>query len=1241
MDRVRQGDENARRQGRTGTSPRAGRDGVDGESCPYQGLAPFEAENSELFFGRARATSDLLERLGKRLAEHGSILMVSGASGVGKSSLLRAGLLPALANDRLPVDGSGRWPRRVMTPTAAPLRALAESWTAVYGGRAATVEEQLRDHPEQALAGGDRLVLVVDQFEELFTLVSDERERQAFVRALHVLADGPVRAGVVIGVRADYWDRCAAYPQFAEAIQDGQVIVEPMTESDLRLAISGPAAAADLEIEPGLVDTVLAELRADRDVNDRYDAGALPLLSQALRNTWDRRENGRLTIRGYEESGRVRDAVQHTADEVFQRLSPADRMTALRVFRRMTVITVGRRVARRRATLAELHAAASAGTAEQRTQGRARAEQRTQGGTPERMPSGEEKVDALVSAFADRRLITVDEDTAEIAHDALLTAWRTLRDWLAPDLAAQEVYDRLIEDAGEWDEHRRDPAFLYRGARLLTVRDTQPRWERDRDSFPPPGPTVDAFVAASTQAARRIERRRRLVMATLAVLTILALLAAGAAIRAAGDADRQRAVATSRQLAAQSEIIGDTDPTTSALLAVSAWRIARTPEARYSMLNAAAHPARAVLSGHSRRLTELAFSPDGSLVVSGSEEGAIRLWDTRSHRQIAALTLEILPGLTGCGGRVSAAFSPDGKVLATACFRTVRFWDVATRRPVGGALNNKEAVQAMAYNPDGRILATGSYEGTVRLWEVATRRQHGATLGRRNDRNGNNAINAVAFSPDGKGVAAAGADHTARLWDTTTQRQIGATFTGHSDVINGLSVSPDGKTLATASADGTARLWSLTTHRQSGSAFRDPDRIHGFNGIAFSPDGTKLATAGEGGSLRIWDRASHSSVVVAIADNRLSLEEVAYSPDGKMLAAGGDDTLVRLVDPVAHQQVGATIPGVNAVALSPDGKTLATSDPRDAEATVRLWDVATQRPIGDRLRLASNSPPKVKPVVFSIKFSPDGKTLLIETSDSVQLWDIVARRQIGPPVYVKTPGDVRMAFSPDGRLFAIPHNKSIEFWAVAGRRESGPRITAPGHTDSISALTFSPDGATLATAGKDRTVRFFDVATRRQIGAPLRADSDGFLDSLAFSADGTTLATAASNNTVRLWDVAGRRQVGTALIGNTSRVIAIAFSPDGKSLVTGAMNDDVRLWDLQTHRQIGLPLTGHKNAVSEIVYSPDGTTAATQADRTVRLWNVGIPADPAATVCANAGRSFTRAEWRRYVPGEKFRQVCH
>ncbi|MGW0064890.1 nSTAND1 domain-containing NTPase [Streptosporangium sandarakinum] len=1172
------------------------------EVCPYQGLAPFEAGKAELFFGRTRATCNLLERLGRRLTGHGSVLLVSGASGVGKSSLLRAGLIPAVTKGELPVAGAREWRCLLATPTATPLRALARVWAQAFGGHAETVAERLRNDPRRALSDalsgeppGARLLLVVDQFEELYTLVTDERERQAFVTVLHTLAGGRDGAAVIIGVRADHWDRCAAYPQFAEAIQDGQVIVEPMTEADLRLAITGPAATTGLRIEPGLVETILAELRA----GDRYQAGALPLLSQALRNTWERRTDGTLTLRGYEESGRVRDSVRRTADEVLERLTAEDRKAALRIFRRLTLITAGGQVARRGARLADIHAAAAAHSERRR-----------------------EEVGALLSAFADRRLLTLNEDTVEIAHDALLTAWPALRQWLEPDLAAQAVYDLLLEAAAQWADNHRDPAFLYRGARLLAVQDSRPRWDRDPDGYPPPGPVVESFVAASTREVRRASRRRRLAVAGLAMLSVLALIAAATAVNAAGEADRQRRVALSRQLATQSEVTGDV--ALSSLLAVAAWGIAHTDEARSRLLSAATGTGRGELSGHTRGVTSLAFSADGSIVATGGDDGTARLWDTKARRQLGA---PITRAKFDCPG-VELALSPDGRTLATACLGTVRFYDVATRRELGPELDHDEIVSALAYSPDGRTIVTGDVTGVVRQWDTATHRPRGPAMGRP-DRGIEraNIVRRVAFARDGRSLAVA-SGKAVRLWDPVTSRPLGAPIARQSETVLDVAFSPDGATIATLSLDNVARLWSVASGERT-AVIRD--RNIGFDSIAFSPDGTRIATGGRTGRTVLWDTATRQQVV-ALQDNNAGVERVAFSPDGKLLAAAGGDGVVRLADPQVHLQTGRPMPARGAVALSPDGRTLAAGGAGEKSPDVQLWDVAAQRPIGPPLRS-----PGARGSVTKIMFTPDGRTLLTSGLDGLRLWDLASRRLIVHDAEF----DGLAQLSPDGRFVAVQREQAIAFWDVASHREAGPRIRVPDHTDVITGMAISPDGRTLASAGFDSRVRLFDVATRRQLEGTPPAVAGGLVNDLAFSPDGRTLAYTADDDAVRLWDLPRRRTAGVALIPEDDVPYSLAFSPDGEVLATGLRSGAVQLWDLRTYRPLGTPMTGHSRGVVALVYDRGGTAVATVAgDGTARLWNVATPADLVSAACANAGRALERGEWETLISQEEYHPTC-
>ncbi len=1074
------------------------------EGCPYRGLLPFSEADAEIFYGRERLTTELAVKVAEQ-AGGGGLIVVTGASGAGKSSLLHAGLLPALARG-LQVHGSERWPCRVMTPTKEPLAELATQLAALGGGDALTIRDGLARDPGQAylaarqavLAGTassrpTRLVLIVDQFEQVFTLNAGpdrEADRQRFITALCAMTTNPAGteeeppALVVIAVRGDFLDRCAAYAELAVAMQERQFVVGPMTDSDLRLAITGPADAAGLRLEPTLAETILADLRT---AGTDTAAGVLPLLSQAMLLTWENRDGDRLTSHGYGKSGGVSRAVEISADAVYDDLPAADQVLAREILRNMTTASRDARLASRPVSRAALY----------------------------RLPgAGQPEADLVLEKFAAKRLIVLDEGTAQIAHDALLTAWPRLHSWLEDDQASWSLHSQLADDAEEWSRSQQAD-FLYRGTQLAGVQRVTSAWAANPDRYPALTTTERDFLQASERANSRRIRLQRTALAALLILLVASVTGAGLAITAARNANYQRKFAVSDELAAESEQLDATDPVTASQLAAAAWEVMPTEQARVSML------------------------------------------DVLAQKGIATIAADTNPNHQPVDG---VAFSPDGSILATAgADGTARLWDVATGRPIGTPIAavsdpSNNSVDAVAFSPDGRILATAGSDGTARLWDVATHRPIGSSIipvgvsGDQGSDQGATGVNAVAFSPDGNVLATAENDGTARLWDVATRQQIGTPIAADTDPFNtpatAVAFSRDGSMLATAGSDGTARLWNMDFYGQIGAPIAavrpasSPGPPSGVYDAAFSPDGTILATAGSVGRARLWDVATHRQIgtpIIAVSNpSSDSVSGVAFSPDGRILATAGSDGRARLWDVATQRQIGTPITaggGVDAVAFSPDGTILATAG---SDGRARLWDVATQRQIGTPITAVSD-PSNTS--VSAVAFSPDGTILATADSDGIaRLWDVATHRQIGTP------------------------------------------ITAESNSTygGVTVVAFSPDGTILATAGSDGTARLWNMATHQQIGAPITAFSlfnnltGEAVNGVAFSPDGSILATAGSDGTARLWDVATHQQIGPDITpaGSLSQILGVAFSPDGSILATAGADGTERLWDVGFPRNL-------------------------------------------------------------------------
>ncbi|MEF3116676.1 hypothetical protein [Streptomyces chrestomyceticus] len=1121
---------------------------------PYRGLARFEPGDHARFFGRTRLTDDLagLTR------DHRCVLVV-GPSGSGKSSLLRAGLIPRLQH----TDDPARRPAaiRILTPGPRPVREHRELFTPADGP-------------------GDTW-LVVDQFEEVFTLCQDLAERREFIGLLLSSRDSGSRLRVVAGVRADFYAHCLQHEGLAAVVREASLPVGPMRPDELRAVIVKPAAAAGLIVERTLTDRLIEEAG--------QEPGGLPLLSHTLLETWRRRRGRTLTLDGYEASGGIHGAIAQTAEAVYAAEPPARQALMHAVFLRLTALGDGFEDTRRPVPRTELAGLSGSGGA----------------GAPPAGADDDDAVDTLLHRLAAARLLVLTDGTVEVAHEAVIRAWPRLRHWLDDDRDALRTHHRLTAAARTWQELHRDRAALYRGSQLAAAR----TWAGEH------GHTLNSvereFLHQAALAGRRRARRARSVTTALAFLLVLTLVAAVTAYRQRDEAETARQQAQSRQLAIQSDTLLDSHPDLASLLAVQAYRTHPTAEATNSLYKAADLPLRHRLTatrgepGDDDTGVAVAFRPDGRALATGSEDGTVRVWDPATGRPLGTLT--------GHRGKVaSLAFRPDGHTLLIATDEgTVWLGDTRTGQVRATPVRHRDQ-GAPVLSPDGRTVASADAQDTVRLYDIATGRVRAALPG---------SHAAKAFSPDGRTLVTSALDTSVRLWDTTTA-DAGLTLAHHGEETASLAFSRDGRTLATGGADGGVRLWDRATGRLRATATGRFD-TGAVLALAFSPDGGAVA-AGGWGAVRVWDTAT-GGVRATLTGHEDSVGSVAFSPDGRTLVTGGDGT-ARLWD----TGTGTTLTGhrdlVNAVVFSPDGRTLATGS---ADGTVRLWDVAARR-----LRTVLTGRTSQDLLVFS----RDGRTLTtVDDGLTVRVRDTASGRVRSTRTAPEHAYSDALALSPDTHTLVALRGLSVRLW---NHRTGHTRVTRTSLEDRVGSAVFGPDGRTLATAaGNSGSLRLWDTVTGRLRSVVLGENSS----LLAFGPDGRTLVTSDESGTVRLRDPATGRARAT-LAGHKGQVYAAAFGPGGRTLATGSHDGTVRLWDIATGRTRAV-LTGFEGMYGQsaaLAFGPDGHTLAGVAGNAVRLWDVRLPGPAAALrrICEAVGPDLTAAERTAYLAGLETGPVC-
>jgi WD40 repeat protein/DNA-binding SARP family transcriptional activator/tRNA A-37 threonylcarbamoyl transferase component Bud32 len=1218
---------------------------------PYKGLNAFQEADAEHFFGREALVQQLVARLAPAAnGQDSRFLAVVGPSGSGKSSVVNAGLIPALRQGALP--GSANWFITEMVPGTNPLEELEQAlWRVAVDPPPDLVAPMQRDSrgilrtirrvlPAEPPDGHPQLLLIIDQFEELFTLVEDESQRVFFLDSLLAALAAPRSPlRLVVTLRADFYDRPLQYQEWGQLFKDNSEVVLPLNSAELAWAVREPARTMGVRLEDGLEATIVSTV-ADQP-------GALPLLQYALTELFERREGRLISRAAYERLGGVQGALGQRAEGLYAGLPTSGQEMARQFFLRLVTLGEGSEDTRRRVLRAELEALTS---------------------RQAESDGGSQLVHDVLERFGAARFLTFDHDpvtrapTVEVAHEALLREWPRLRGWLAEsrdDLRQQRL---LAQAAGEWQTAGRDPGYLLRHARLDQFAD----WTANTSVALTAGERafVEASVAAresrlaaeeerrqrelhaardladaqqkraeeQASAARRLRRRALYLAGALVVAAILAMLAAGASRRASANAavaqtnadqaatSEAQAVANAelalnRQLEAESErqaaVAARSVAEHEALVRATAEAVAVDERETADQQRVLAEERlRLVASGELSliAMNKIPSDPELSILLAlqALENAQTKVAEEALHSALQASRVRM--ALVGHEEGVwGLAYSADGRQLATLDRSgTVRVWDLATGAELLSlsSVNGKD-FNDFLYNKNGLELAVlssdESGEATINAWDTTS---------------GVPTLNVTlrispadwweaSLSPDFALLAVVYETGETVLWDTAQARPV-VSFPAHGTRVWEARFNDDGTRLLVYSADGAVRIWDVP-----GSVIGNgPAAVTSFSvgedaqvtASAFSDDGTRVALGFSRSQLQIWELSSVPVLRHSLEANQANIfESLDFNGDGSLLAGATLDATVTVWETgegrPLYKLVGHTSK-VSEVVFSPDGRTLATAS---SDGSARIWDAA---PVagGEMSHFATEGN------IWDLELSPDGQLLAVGgLSGPAALLDAKTGERLLELAGEPTSGVYRVSFHPAGdRVATVGQDNTIRIWDL----QSGEVVLAwTGHGEGISGglffgtldVAYSPDGSRLATAGADGLAKVWDAATGAEL-LMLAGHTDG-LHSIAYSPDGRWIATSSDekDTSVKVWDANSGEELYT-LEGHPVRVWALAFSPDSSFLATGGFLGVVKLWDLASGKEL-YTLPSQVNTAVMMAFSPDGTKLITGGE-SLRVWDV-------------------------------------